>query len=286
MKQIFDSISVILRYIASGFIAVLAYMFLYNDSSFINSDSFWFLLFLSVSIGLITYAIHIAYLDKVFYRYVAYRLFKKSSNIVVALQAAILDCDTKMGYDKHQSRKFDKSKVDENDLIFALLTQTYLRNVSENVIVKNLQRLMEKRLALLSFIYCSFYQIAILIIYFAITEGVLHRHGTITEEQITNLIFLSIGAILMLIFGISFDKRICVRDIWAVVQFYQCIDPQGQTAQVQAAQGQTAQGQTAQGQSPPTQNPPIITIKSLLDDVGKNLDGINAEIADTKKIIG
>lgn len=266
MKQIVDSVSVVLRYIASGFIAVLAYVFLFGIELSSFGEHSWYLVFLSASIGLITYAIHVAFLDKIFYKNSAFNLYQKSNKCVPELQEALIECDRKMGFDKFSSG-FDKGKVDKDDLVFTLVSQTYRRSASENRTIKNLQRLMEQRLALLSFIYCSFYQVSVVLIYFATITLLVNGIETICKISIINFLFLFAGNVLLFVFSRAFDKRICKREIWALIEFNGSINH----GKLEKKGGSSKRSKA---------------IKTMLADADKDLNRFGEKIAKIKKTVG
>ncbi|HYE54985.1 MAG TPA: hypothetical protein VD996_09090 [Chitinophagaceae bacterium] len=265
-RDAFEYLFLALRYIASGFVCVGVYMFLY-DLPLTFEDNSWFLLFLTSAIGLITYAFHFATLDKKFYIRSAYSVYKESKHVAREVQAAIRHCDELLGVNKHASG-FNKGDVEPKELFFALSTQTYLRTISESRTVRDLQYQMEKRLAFLNFLYCSFYQVVVLVSYFIVRSVVVGGWATIGKEDWIRIFFLGTGAFILFISTRIFNKRICKREIWAIITFYQCV-PSG------AAAPNTDALVSA--------NPP--SIKSLLADMVDNLKMLNKEIMNAQKTI-
>ncbi len=220
IKAFSDSLTKILRYIASGFIGLIAYMFLNNIQQVIISKDSLFLVIVAASMGLVTYAFHNAWLDKVLYKWHAFKIFEEDGYNVVNLQNSIKDCDSKLAKDKHKD-KFEKEIVSKEELKFALLTQTYMRNISTDEKIVKLQALLEQRLALLSFLYCTLYQIIAVSIYFVLNKYFVQNniYGKIEKLNLVIVIFI---IIILIIAVYKFDRRICKREIWAISQFYQC----------------------------------------------------------------
>ncbi len=277
VKQVTESVSVLLRYIASGFIAVLAYIFLYTDYTYLQINNAWVLVILAASIGLITYALHISLLDKLFYKGKAYRLYEQYAHKCENIKNAIAE-NAKIMNEKNSPDCCIHRPMTKSEYIFILQTQTYLRNASLNDTVKHIQRQMEQRLSLLAFLYCTLYQIIILIVYFLVTKFVIPENNEITSEQAVNCSFLIIGVCILVAFTHKFDYRICRREIWAIAQFYQSVPSQSVTQQDNMALSSITQTQTGSGQSK--------TIKTLLDVVKQHLDTISKDADNAKKIIG
>lgn len=224
LKNFSESISILLRYIASGFIGLLLYMFLNNIKDVIISKDSLFLVLLAATVGLITYSFHIAWLDKVIYKWHAFKIFKDGGHNVEKLQQAIKDCEKKLSIENN-SETFDKEKVTKEGLKFALLTQTYLRNISKDEQIQKLQNLLEQRLALLSFLYCAIYQIIGVLTYYILTKRIVYQNNYSPHEYL-NLGVTILILILLAIAVFKFDRRICKRELWAIAEFYQCPKPQ------------------------------------------------------------
>jgi Tfp pilus assembly protein PilO len=88
--------------------------------------------------------------------------------------------------------------------------------------LSEMQKQVEKRLSLLTFLYCSFYQIAIITIYFTIT------HFNINESwywpYFWKILLLLLIAVLFWYSAYKFNCRICSREMWLVQNFEQSVD--------------------------------------------------------------
>lgn len=196
--ELMSAVTSILRYVASGFVAMAAYIFLYEKPLQSFEKGSWYYLLLTASIGLLTYAFHIAWLDKVFYRCISWWVNRGST--------------------KNENAQLNMEiKESGRGLMFALASQTYLRVISDDRQVNALQNELEKRLALNCFLYCSLYQIGAILVYAYFRKMSIFK----LEFQLLSALFL-----LMLVFAIRFNLRICRREAWVVSKFYQQVPSQ------------------------------------------------------------
>ncbi|WP_194976061.1 hypothetical protein [Aquiflexum lacus] len=202
-----------LRYIASGFMGLLIYMFLFEiniDEINISKDSL-FLVITAATMGLITYSIHVAFLDNYFYNKQIKKIFVKNSSNSDDVEKCMsnFNPEWKPG-----------SEVSIDEIRFHLFSQSYLRQISSDKNVRKLQRLMEKQLSLLTFLYCTIYQIFILIIYFFIRTVVIEKKCLFSVEFLN--FWFSLAAVLFLWYSVyCLDKRISLREIWLVANYFQ-----------------------------------------------------------------
>ncbi|GEM_PF-2977325 len=263
VQQIMDAITSILRYVASGFVALVVYIFLYDKPLNTFAEGSWFFLLATASLGILTYAFHISFLDKIFYRRIAYKVFIASTgNTEEKLKAALADFGIVFQ---------NKEEIKSADLTFALVSQTYLRNISENQQVKVLQHEMEKRLSLLCFLYCSFYQVTIIILYFLCTYFYFNMGNICWPYVLSKIIPLLIIDVSLLVFALKFNKRICLRDAWAVTNFYQKVP----TTNTTKASPAVVQGG---GSGTPTIKDLLQDIKLQIAEIEKASDTINKDL--------
>lgn len=217
-KTVLDSMSVLLRYIASGFIGLLVYMFLFglNDKE-ISKDS-WFLVIVAASIGLLTYGFHVAWIDKLFYKFHLHAIFKqhrKKNMIPEKIKKAIT---TSLKF-KHEGG-FNANNVTCEDLQFAFFSQSYLRNTSDNGRIGRLQNFLEKRMALLSFLYGIIYQTTIVLLYF-LADRLFLNNAQFTRVDLLKGPVVFVGLVVLCFCTSMFDRRICKREFWVIEHFYQ-----------------------------------------------------------------
>ena len=269
---ILEYLHLALRYIASGFVAVGVYIFLYKPCFEEFKDLSAFLVFITATIGIITYGLHFATLDKVFYGWSIIHYLKKNQCFIPAIlktqiidwqnakkNGGFLESDILKYLDKEYALKMPENKaaraivrvllpskklrkflrdkpffrIKTNNrikryLLFALASQTYLRNISNDESLVKLQSHVEKRLALLNFLYCSFYQIVVITLYFTINK--LFPVYSLSEPEKVKIALLAIFAFLLIYSAIRFNRRICSREMWLVENYSQKVE-KGTTAE-------------------------------------------------------
>lgn len=234
LSTVIEYIQVALKYIASGFIAVGTYMYLYPHQKISIPENSWFLILLASAIGTVTYAIHFATLDKFFNKLsLEYFLKKNKDFIPKILKTNIKKWESKKGNDLKKSEiKLENFKHTKSKITFALANQNYLRLMCNKKEVLILQHNFERRIALLNFLYCSFYQVAFLTIYFIVIEWAdwqfskTTKLGDFDSVECSKLVVLIVFAVILLYSAIEFNKRICSREMWIVSNFPQEIPTQ------------------------------------------------------------
>lgn len=245
LSQIVGAIAIVLRYTASGFIGVVAYCFLNYSDFFIYmvwdiDILFWVLL--AAAIGVLAYAIHIAWWDNNFYRSslseIVDRNYHESDNIKKARKQVEKLTGKSSVKDKRKKNVFmkifdflkgifikkkseDKIKVLKS-LYFALTTQRYLRKISTEAKIERLEVQLEQKYALLSFLYTSIYQLVTVLVYtlFKRLNDAHFKQWIYWFDWVDWIIIVAIAGVLRLS-AIRFDYRITKREIWAVNEFYQ-----------------------------------------------------------------
>jgi len=230
--SILEYLHLTLRYIASGFVAVGVYIFLYNPEITEFKDQSWFLTFITATIGIITYGLHFATLDKIFYGWSIMHFLKNNKNFIPEiLKEQICQWQVAKGSPGFEKKdilaKLNKEKfwgIKSNTkikryILFALANQTYLRSISKNEALAAMQNQVEKRLALLNFLYCSSYQIIIILLYFGINRFKLH--AAVYWPDAIKVITLIVFAAAILYSAILFNRRICGREMWLIQNFPQ-----------------------------------------------------------------
>lgn len=232
LTSILEYIHLTLRYVASGFVAVGIYVFLYDPEITEFKDLSAFLVFMAAVIGIITYGLHFATLDKIFYGWSIIRYLEKNNSFLpVVLTEQIVDWQKTQGLADFENENILKGLDDfgiegaeardtiKRYILFSMANQTYLRIISKNELLVSLQNQVEKRLALLNFLYCSCYQIVVITLYFSITKPVDLSDLTSDDTIRVYILFLFAGLILYSAF--RFNVRICGREMWLIENFPQ-----------------------------------------------------------------
>jgi hypothetical protein len=221
-KSFFDYLSLALRYIIAGFVclAVVLYIdpktynvdFFKSNITLIEKSSIMILFFAGLT-GICIYAFHFAFLDKLFYSITifAYGCFRKFS--------PSMKTDIREWNDLHYKTIFKRPfRQNENhycpkEYLFTLVTQNYLRKISKNPQIKELQKQIESKLALMMFLYgCCYATLLLPYIYDFLFPNQID--GTKQGK------LFWIGIVTFVI-TLRFDWRITLREIWVVFKYYQ-----------------------------------------------------------------
>jgi hypothetical protein len=225
INVVFENFHQALRYIASGFItfAVLSFLNWEIWQDFLNGSEYvtlFYLLFIII-LGILNYAIHIAFLDKLFYRLVIY-LYFRCHKIPEIITDSISEWDEKTTINGSLKKPSSKKPYSKK-ISFVLFSQTYLRKISEKNSVRGIQSEIDKRLALLMFLYCSSYSLIIIPVLYLIKHKICEHtfpDSDFCTFWIKILSLIGFG-VFVLIIGLTFDKRILKREIWALEYFPQ-----------------------------------------------------------------
>lgn len=222
-KAILYSLSLVIRYVASGFIGLMVYTFLFwkdvcnlDDPYFVDSP--WFLIILATSLGLITYSIHKAFPDSYFHAmHLKILLTKKRFHVTESFKKTLVK-----GY-----RCFDSNnKISYEDLIkskmkirFSVKSQDFLISISSDQRIIRLRQQLRQRYDMLTFTYCTLYQSTATLLFFLMSKVILQE--SFSNPELMKLSILSL-IIFFLFFSVyRFDRRICKREIWVISEFGQ-----------------------------------------------------------------
>lgn len=216
-SNIIDYLHLLLRYILSGFVSIVVLMFVNYQANVkfqqMWIQSGWSVIILAGVAGILIYTIHLALFDKYFYRLSIYDF--KSSRKLPSIISQEISLHTK-DYLEQKSKNDLKTERTLN-ILFALVSQTYLRKNSADESVRRIQHDMETRFALLTFLYCSFYSLVFIPLAFFIFKKSFTGHFISTDRC-----YLSIFAgLLVLIAAINFNFRITRREMWVVKHYPQ-----------------------------------------------------------------
>ena len=211
-KNILDYINILLRYVASGLVAVFTYMYVKGygiDSCKDYKETSTVILLLTVAgvIGLFAYSIHHALIDKCLY-YLSISFYLKNNRAPDNLKKIT------EGWNKKTNLKRKIRARMNRGFMFQLINQTYLRKSSENKQLSNIQKEISSSLAVLNFLYCSLYFLIIIPTYF------YFRLGS-NKDLIYNVYFL---AGMVFLSAVSYDYSTTRREMWVVDNFFQ--DPE------------------------------------------------------------
>lgn len=223
IKHILDMFSMFLRYIASGFVGLIVYTFLFWDDlkdleSSLFSENTWLWLVLAASLGLITYTIHKAHLDVHLHAHHLYILLtKKKLSVTKSFENYLLkgyrcfDPDGKLSYEKLIESPMN--------IRFSCKSQSFLRCISSDKKIERLGHQLSERYAFLAFTYCAFYQSAIVLLYFlAVKLGV---ESGMSDIELLKSIMTAIIIVFVFWCAYNFDRKICKREIWIISEFGQ-----------------------------------------------------------------
>lgn len=197
LKNIFYNIQIILRYVVSGFISVIVIGYLDNGChgylKAISLISPWILVALSAILGIITYGIHQAIFDKLFYQFFICR-YLRNHTLDTSLSTQIRTWITgTRNNDKLNEDKIVAEINKANNIRFALFSQTYLRRSSEDPIIVGIQKELDKKLAMLNFLYCTFYSLCFISLIIMLKHLVLESKdcGLYHPDRVIGVLILS-----------------------------------------------------------------------------------------------
>lgn len=225
LQKVLDYFQLLVRYIVSGFTFIIALALLnkneltnYADSLFIVSP--WILVATAMILGILTYAIHQALFDRLFYR-ICIWIYKWNNDIPTELETQIKET--------YLSKK-KPDKIKNKHIRFALFTQTYLRRNAKDPIVLGIQKEMDTKFALLNFMYCTVYALLMATL---VTITCNQGNTSITTFSTTQCTFSLISAIAIWCVAIIYDYNITLREMWTVKSYFQPIEPTKNVAPVE-----------------------------------------------------
>lgn len=234
ISNVLEYLLIALRYIASGFVAMAVYAYFYMPEYQEIKDLGGSLILVAATIGIITYALHFATMDKIFNGCSIQNFLDKNKlYLPEILKKQIYDWDQakgesgfitkedntyKLNYKKYQT--FFNHKI-KRKILFALSNQAYLRSLSNNQVLVSMQKQLEKRLALLNFLYCAFYQLVIIDLYYLLSNIPFCKGDADFFLKFSMIIIVAI----IFIFSVRrFNNRICEREMWMAENYGQNIE--------------------------------------------------------------
>lgn len=219
LKEIFGAVEIILRYVVSGFIALLSLSYLDNvcfdllcDFSLISP---WLIFGIAIIVGISLYAIHQALFDKFFYQRCLITYLKKRV-LDPRLYSDVVERRKQLNEVKSNE---SSGNISATEIRFELFSQSYLRRASGNETILAIQKIMDQKLALLNFLYCASYSLLISLIL-----GFGHQFFS-ENSRITTLDFFHFGVILAILVvtimaAFRLDLRVTEREMWAIQHYY------------------------------------------------------------------
>ncbi len=236
LKDILTTFSFVLRYMASGFIGLLVYLFLFwneimtqiqNVDYHLLSSSIWLILIAAASLGLITYSIHRAHFDILFHSHHLKKILKKKKyHLSENFKRAILD--SSHCFDPDRKISYEELLSSKKRIRFGCMSQSFLRSISTDKEIIQLQRLMDERYAMLAFTYCAIYQSLLISAYFFASKLMI---GGFTRFEVFNLSVVLIVTLIVFFCVYKFDRRICKREIWVISNFFQSTPNKSETVE-------------------------------------------------------
>lgn len=214
-KSFLDYISLALRYIIAGFVCLIVLLYIDNTlytvliKEKIENQHLIITLFFAGLTGITIYALHYAFLDKIFY-WITLFFYGITRKFPENLRKDISSWNS-----QHYRwiRKSHKNWCHAREYLFALVSQTYLRKTSADLRARDLQKEMESKLALLMFLYGCCYATIVLPLFY----GFLFNSNVI-QERVVNVRYIGF---VILALALRFDWRITIREIWITQNFYQ-----------------------------------------------------------------
>ncbi len=220
-KAILYSLSLVMRYVASGFIGLMVYTFLFwsdvcksKNLDFLSNP--WFLIILAASLGLITYSVHKAFLDSYFHAmHLKTLLTKKRFHVTEPFKKRMLE-----GYRAFNATK----KIQYEDLIkskmkirFSVKSQGFLIGMSDDPKIVRLKQQLRERYDMLTFTYCTLYQSTATLLFFLLSKLILHE--TFPKAEVLKVVILFLIIVFLFFSIFKYDRRLCKREIWVISEF-------------------------------------------------------------------
>jgi len=232
LRSIADYLNIALRYIASGFICMLLYIYLFSYNASYTGNQIaqheTILLSIAAVLGFLIYAIHRAYIDRVFYKWSISRYlfrngipekvinkWKMENTILNALKFRIISLRKLRCAITHSFINNGKDAINKNytnkvyeaeeshcpycnarDIIelmfFELYTQGYYREASKSKRINILNKKLDDRYAMLAFLYCSAYSCILFSSSYIIVSLYKKAHYYLCLDNISNPFIKSI----------------------------------------------------------------------------------------------
>jgi hypothetical protein len=228
IKSIADYLNILLRYVIAGIVTVLVLCYADDQcNAFFHKIillSPWLLFAIACMLGLLIYSVHQALFDWLFH-VLCIRIYKIRHEVPADLEGQIKAWLKLVRKDKNIR---DKSKSVYN-MRFELFNQTYLRRASKNNQTLCIQGEMDKKLALLNFLYCATYSLLLSPILLYVKYHFIDGHQISQMFQygfhLYRLQGIFICGQISLSAALLFDYRTTKREIWASIYFFQKIEP-------------------------------------------------------------
>ena len=242
IRAVLDYLQFLLRYIVAGIIAVLVCIYI-DESCFKMLDQLLYsspvtVAIITCTIGVLIYAVHQALPDKIFY-WICLGCYTAWHKLPDALEDGINNWNRLSGKIP-ESKKPEPDTTTEktgfwatikkilsfiqrhNMIMFGLFGQNYLRKASDDPQVKSIQGGMENKLALLNFLYCTFYVMLFIPLFFLFKHDMICGQMQCSHDVISIRSKISmISSAVILLLALLFDYRIVKREMWTVQYFFQ-----------------------------------------------------------------
>ena len=229
IKSIADYLNILLRYVIAGIVTVLVLCYVDDkcNAYFHNIIllSPWLLFAIACMLGLLIYSIHQSLFDWLFH-IICIRIYKIRHKVPADLEDQI---KAWLKVARKDIKDIDAKSKSAYNMRFELFNQTYLRRASKNNQTLIIQGEMDKKLALLNFLYCATYSLMLSPIMLYIKYHFIDGHQ-ITEMfqygfHLYRLQGVFICGLIILCSAVFFDYRTTKREIWASIYFFQEIKP-------------------------------------------------------------
>jgi len=200
-KSTIEYLKTAVRYLASGFVTIVAFIVLKNDApiSFPKDDQIWYALILAGIIGLLIYSFHAAIGDDFLYKYALKKVLK----------------------DWRKSRDLPCHFTDPDNLknsMFTLTQYRYMREGTTNPKHQAIQRRLDQELTFLVFLYASSYPLLLLPIYKLVYIWIDKKSVFSEEFDFVSLLSFLFG-LALLWSGHVLDRKLTAWEIWFLDNF-------------------------------------------------------------------
>jgi hypothetical protein len=224
IKSIADYLNILLRYVIAGVVTVLVLCYADDQCNafFYNIIllSPWLIFAIACMLGLMIYSVHQALFDWLFH-VLCIRIYKIRHEVPTDLEVQIKEWLKLVRKDKNIRGK----STSVYNMRFELFNQTYLRRASTNNQALSIQAEMDKKLALLNFLYCATYSLLLspLILYvkYHFIDGHQISQMFQYDFHLYRLQGIFICGLISLSAALLFDYRTTKREIWASIYFFQ-----------------------------------------------------------------
>lgn len=217
-----QQLRILIRYLASGFVALIVLNFLGFNSELVphNGTSVWYTVIIASLFGLIIYAVHASAGDDFFYR-TSLRIIIRNTNRANYLPDQFKEYPNDIETKYNWLKKLTAPIKEKQNKLFSLYEYRVHREGTNNPKLMGIMKRLDQNLTFMTFLYVSSYPLIFFPIGYSLVL-LLKKFFRSNEINIiwswSNAIMVLIGLALM-IFGIILDVRTTKWEMWFIKKY-------------------------------------------------------------------